>query len=113
MPQKKPDEGKSGADPCILRIGRYNNVVQWKEEMQTEATALYGMTGMFFTTNARYVHPFSREEEYNPALETPVGEDAEEDDEGRTCSWTSRASTSSATCDVLTFPDQQASIKCV
>ena len=81
MPLKKTAEAKSGAEPCILRIGRYNNVIQWKEEMQTEATGLYGMTGMFFTTNASYVHPFPREEEYNPALETPVGEGAEEEEE--------------------------------
>ena len=56
-------------------------MIQWKEEIQTQATGIYGMTGMFFRTNASYVHPFPREEEYNSALETPVGEGAEEEDE--------------------------------
>ena len=55
MPPKKQDEPKSGAEQCMLKIGRHNNVVQWKEDMQNEACGLYGMTGMFFSTNRRYV----------------------------------------------------------
>ena len=34
----------------MLRIGRYNNVVQWREDMQNEACGLYGMTSTFVTT---------------------------------------------------------------
>ena len=66
MPQKKATDPEKDAAECILRIGKNNNVVQWKEEMQTTVTALYGLTGMFFTTNERYVQPFPREEDYTP-----------------------------------------------
>ena len=70
MPPKKQEEPKSGAEQCMLKIGRHNNVVQWKEEMQNEACGLYGMTGMFFSTNKRYVQPYPREEDYNPTFQT-------------------------------------------
>ena len=70
MPPKKQEEPKSGAEQCMLRIGRYNNVVQWREDMQNEACGLYGMTGTFFTTNKSYVHPYPREEDYNPTFQT-------------------------------------------
>ena len=68
MPLKKQEEPRSGAETYTLKIGRYNNVVQWREEMQDEACGLYGMTGMFFSTNESYVYPFHREEDYNPAI---------------------------------------------
>jgi hypothetical protein len=55
MPQKKSNEPAQDVTGCVLRIGKNNNVVQWKEEMQTTVTALYGLAGMFFTTNERYV----------------------------------------------------------
>ena len=48
--------------------------------MQDEACGLYGMTGMFFSTNASYVDPFPLEEEYNPSI-PPAGEGAEEVEE--------------------------------
>jgi hypothetical protein len=63
MPQKKASDP---AAECILRIGKNNNVVQCKEEIQNELTELYGLTAMFFTTNERYVQPFPREEDYIP-----------------------------------------------
>ena len=66
IPPKKEEERKSGAEHCILKIGRQNNVVQWMEDMQNETCGLYGMTGMFFSTKKRYVHPYPREEDYNP-----------------------------------------------
>ena len=75
----------------MLKIGRHNNVVQWKEEMQNEACGLYGMTGMFFSTNKSYVQPYPREEDYNPTfqmVETDAptagieNEDGEEDEDG-------------------------------
>ena len=65
MPPKKQEEPKSGAEHCMLKIGRQNNVIQWKEDMQNEACGLYVMTGMFFSTNERYVHPYPREEDNN------------------------------------------------
>ena len=38
--------------------------------MPNEACGLYGMTGTFFTTNKSYVHPYPREEDYNPTFQT-------------------------------------------
>jgi hypothetical protein len=54
----------------ILRIGKNNNVVQWKEEIQSELTELYGLTAMFFIMNERNVQPFpdSDDEEEPPVL---------------------------------------------
>jgi hypothetical protein len=66
IPQNKSNEPTQDATECVLRIGKNNNVVQSKEEMQTTVTALYGLTGMFFTTNERYVQPLPREEDYIP-----------------------------------------------
>jgi hypothetical protein len=36
MPQKKVIDPSKDAAECILRIGKNNNVVQWKEEIQNE-----------------------------------------------------------------------------
>jgi hypothetical protein len=60
-PKRAPDIPKEPAE-CILRYGKSNNVVQWAEEMQTAVTALYGLTGMFFTTNRSYRPPRVSEE---------------------------------------------------
>ena len=77
MPPKKQEEPKSCTEACILKNGRYNNVVQWREEMQDHACTLYGMTGMFFTTNASHFIPYPCEEGCNPA--TPAaGQGADE-----------------------------------
>jgi hypothetical protein len=66
MSQKKANEPGQDATEWVLRIGKNNNVVQWKEEMQTAVTAMVGMTGMFFTTIERYKPQFPREEDYVP-----------------------------------------------
>ena len=73
MPAKKAGETPKEAEECILKIGKYNNVVEWKGEMQTATTKLYGMTVIFFTTNVRYVPPYPREEEFMPVY-PPVEE---------------------------------------
>ena len=65
----------------MLKLGRQNNVVQWKEEMQDEACALYGMTGMFFSTDASHFIPYPREEDYNPNPPPPGGDDVDTDDD--------------------------------
>ena len=63
-------------------------MVQWKEDMQNEACGLYGMTGMFFSTNRSYVQPYPREEDYNPTFQTvdtdapTAGIENEEDEDG-------------------------------
>jgi hypothetical protein len=75
MPPKKTPEMPKDAAECILQTGRRNNIVLWGEEMLTEVTMLYGMTGTFFTTNMRYVHPIPREKDYIPLL--PVAADGE------------------------------------
>ena len=36
--------------------------------MQTSVTMLYGMTGTFFSTDVRYVHPIPLEADYVPQL---------------------------------------------
>ena len=81
MPPKKQEERKSAREPCILKIGRGNNVVQWMEEMQNDACALYGMTGMFFTTDVSHFIPYPREEDYNPNAPLPGGDDVDTDDD--------------------------------
>ena len=79
MPPKKSNEPVKEAAECILRIGKNNNVVQWKEEMQTTVTALYGLTGMFFTTNKRYQFPRVSYEDYSSESESSESEDEEVD----------------------------------
>ena len=37
----------------MLLIGKNNNVIRWKEQMQTIVTEQYGIIGMFFNTNER------------------------------------------------------------
>ena len=83
MKNVKTAEAKDKADEgCILQIGKNNNVVLWKEEMQLIACGLYGMTGLFFSTNERYFQPFPQEEDYNPYYVQPVTtNDVEEEDE--------------------------------
>ena len=70
MPPKRAGELKE-APECILRIGKYNNVVAWNLEMRSVVGTLYGSTANFLTDNLRYVPPFPTEEDYipvNPAL---------------------------------------------
>ena len=57
MPPKRAVEGLKIAEDCILQIGKQNNVIRWKEQMQTIVTEQYGIIGMFFSTNQRYVIP--------------------------------------------------------
>ena len=81
MPPKKQEVLKSAREPCILKIGRGNNAVQWMEEMQNDACALYGMTGIFFSTDVSYFIPYSLEVDYNPNAPPPGADDADTDDE--------------------------------
>lgn len=81
MPPKKAVEAEKSAECCTLKIGRFNNVVQWKEDMQNMACGLYGMTGLFFSTNMSYFHPFPREEDYNPAYVHPPPDDEDDEEE--------------------------------
>jgi hypothetical protein len=77
MPKKKASELEQDATECVLKIGKNNNVVQWREAMQTKLIAHFGLVGMFFTTNERYVQPFPRREDYVP--EFPESDDEVEE----------------------------------
>ena len=57
MPPKRVPEAVKSNEECILLYGKHNNVIKWKEHMQTIITELYGIIGMFFTTNQRYKLP--------------------------------------------------------
>jgi hypothetical protein len=72
MPPKRAGETPKDTTECILRIGKCNNVVQWRERMQTEITALYGLTGIFFSTNQRYTPPIPTEADYIPVFPEPA-----------------------------------------
>ena len=65
MPPKCAVESKDVPE-CILRIGKYNNVVAWNLEMRSVVGTLYGSTANFLTDNVRYVPPYPREEDYMP-----------------------------------------------
>ena len=70
---KKP-EAKADATESILRLGKANNVILWKEEMKSIVGALYGTAANFLQTNERYVPPTPREEDYLPIFQpTPEG----------------------------------------
>ena len=83
MPKTKTVEAAKEPEICILKMGKNNNVILWKESMYNMATELFGEVGAYFYTNVAYRYPFPHEREYNPfffepALEGPVeGHDAE------------------------------------
>ena len=81
MSPKRQEVLKSVREPCILKIGRGNNVVQWMEEMQNDACTLYGMTGMFFSTDVSHFKPYPREVDYNPNALLPGADDVDTDDD--------------------------------
>jgi hypothetical protein len=79
MPPKKAVAVPKEPAECILRYGKSNNVIQWAEEMQTATTALYGVTGMFFTTNERYRPPRVTEKAILRAFYESDSEDEDEE----------------------------------
>ena len=62
MPPKRAVESNDVPE-CILRIGKYNNVVALNLEMRSVVGTLYGSTANFLTDNVRYVPPYPREED--------------------------------------------------
>jgi hypothetical protein len=72
MPPKKAPELPKGSTECILVTGKFNNIVQWRDEMQTAVSMLYGLAGTFFTTNMRYVPPIPDKVDYIPAFPEPA-----------------------------------------
>jgi hypothetical protein len=83
MPKNKiPAAAEKTSDVCILRMGRQNNIIQWRDEMYTLLTTKYGSTGSFLMTNVAYVNPMPHERDYNPFyVEPPVPGDEEEIDD--------------------------------
>ena len=55
MPAKRAAEATKSADECILQYGKTNKIIKWREQMQTIVAELYGIIGMFFTKNERYI----------------------------------------------------------
>ena len=81
MPKAKtPAAAEKVQDGCILRMGRQNNIIQWRDEMYTLLTTKYGSTGSFLMTDVAYVNPLPHERDYNPFYVEPA-EGPDEDDE--------------------------------
>ena len=57
LSKRAVEAAKSTTEECILLMGKNNNIIKWRENMQTLVTELYGIVGMFFTTNVRYELP--------------------------------------------------------
>ena len=75
MPKTKPAEiGAKTPEQCILKMGKNNNVIQWREAMYNLATEEFGEVGTYFYTNVPFRFPFSHEREYNPFYVEPVAE---------------------------------------
>ena len=79
MPSKHVPEAAKSAEECMLLYGKHNNVIKWKEHMQTMVTELYGIIGMFFTTNKRYQLPRVSYADYSSESESSESEDEEVD----------------------------------
>ena len=80
MPPKRAVEAVRSTEECILQIGKYNNIIKWRESMQTIVTELYGIVGMFFTTDVRFELP--RTAIKYPDASASEESTSESDDEG-------------------------------
>jgi hypothetical protein len=84
MPKCKAVETAGKGADIMLRMGKANNVIQWKEDMYNLATEKFGEVGTYFYTNVAHLFPHDRE--YNPFYFEPIDEAfdeaiADEDDE--------------------------------
>jgi hypothetical protein len=75
-------------DTTLLRMGKANNIIQWREDMYNLATEEFGEVGTYFYTNVAYKYPFPHERDYNPFYVEPVeeaiteeAEEAEDDED--------------------------------
>ena len=80
MPPKRVPEVVKSTEECMLLYGKHNNVIKWKEHMQTMVTELYGIIGMFFTTNKRYQLPRVSYADYSSESESAESVDEDEDE---------------------------------
>lgn len=85
MPKVKAVETGTKTDVCMLKMGKGNNIIQWRDEMYNLATEEFGEVGTFFITNVAHRYPIPHEREYNPYFVEPVaaapGAEAEDDDD--------------------------------
>ena len=72
MPPKRAAEAKDSIPECMLRIGKFNNIVPWNLEMSTSVGAVYGLTANFLLTNIRYVPPLLRDEDFTVVYPIPA-----------------------------------------
>ena len=80
MPPKRAAEALKSTEECTLQYGKHNNIIKWREHMQTVVTELYGIVGMFFTTNIRYELPRVSYRDY-PADSSSESSSSEEEEE--------------------------------
>ena len=79
MPPKRAAEALKSTEECTLQYGKHNNIIKWREHMQTVVTELYGIVGMFFTTNVRYELPRVSYRDY-PADSSSESSSSEEEE---------------------------------
>ena len=80
MPPKRAAEAFKSTEECTLQYRKFYNIIKWREHMQTVVTKLYGIVGMFFTTNVRYELPRVSYRDC-PADSSSESSRSEEDDE--------------------------------
>ena len=80
MPPKRAAEALKSTEECTLQYGKHNNIIKWREHMQTVVTELYGIVGMFFTTNVRYELPKVQYRDF-PVDSSSESSSAEEEEE--------------------------------
>ena len=80
MSPKRTAEAFKSTEECTLQYSKHNNIIKWKEHMQTVETELYGIVGMFFITNVRYELPRVSYRDY-PADSSSESSSSEDDDE--------------------------------
>ena len=87
MPPKRAIEALKSTEECILQFGKFNNIIKWRESMQTIVTELYGIIGMFFTTDVRYelprniIHYPDASSSENSTSESEIDAPADEEEE--------------------------------
>ena len=85
MPPKRAVEALKSTEECTLQYGKCSNIIKWREHMQTIVTELYGIVGMFFTTNERYELPKASHRDYHSDSSSESSEyDTEEEESDET-----------------------------
>ena len=81
MPPKRAVEALKSTEECTLQYGKHSNIIKWREHMQTIVTELYGIVGMFFTTDVRYEPPKVSYRDYPSDSSSESSEYETEDEE--------------------------------